>query len=152
MGIMKAKEMISFSLETIAECEVALMSIQAFGAKLERDGDALAHGHREAMSALEERLETMVNGPPRRPACANCHASLIYPRPRCDECGAHGVAPADGDMPCPRCAHPARSALEPLTRAGELVAQLPLPEHIRNRVLEQLEALSEDAGEAQPNA
>jgi nicotinate phosphoribosyltransferase len=60
---------------------------------------------------------------------------------RCDGCRTHWLALQGRETPCPQCGRPGRSALQPLTRAGKLVAHLPSAEQIRQRVLGQLKAL-----------
>jgi len=61
---------------------------------------------------------------------------------RCERCRAHWVALEGRETACPQCGGPGHSALQPLTRAGKLVAEMPSPEHIRESVLEQLRMLT----------
>jgi nicotinate phosphoribosyltransferase len=60
---------------------------------------------------------------------------------RCDGCATHWVAPEGRQGPCPNCGEPGRSALEPLTRAGDVVAETPSADEIRTRVMAQLDTV-----------
>ncbi len=59
---------------------------------------------------------------------------------RCEKCLENIVKPADGDRPnCPICGGETGPGLELLVEGGEIVKDMPAPEVIRDRVLNQLE-------------
>ncbi|MHA1632700.1 MAG: nicotinate phosphoribosyltransferase [Candidatus Freyarchaeota archaeon] len=62
---------------------------------------------------------------------------------RCEKCLIDVVKPAKGDTPpeCPNCKTRMEAMLRPLIKDGEIVAELPSPQEIRNYVLEQLPKL-----------
>ncbi len=64
---------------------------------------------------------------------------------RCDDCLEYVVEPAGEESPnCPECGERTEKALEPLIRDGEIVRDLPSPDDIRDRVLNQLKKLELD--------
>lgn len=61
---------------------------------------------------------------------------------RCKDCFGSVVKLAESDQPqCPDCGGDTEKALEPLIKDGEIVRDLPSPDEIRSKVLEQLEKL-----------
>ena len=58
---------------------------------------------------------------------------------RCQDCLEYVVKPSDKKNPtCPDCGGRTESALEPLVKNGEIVREMPSPDEIRDRVLDQL--------------
>ncbi len=59
---------------------------------------------------------------------------------RCKDCSEIKVQLADEEKPeCPKCGGKTESALEPLIKNGKIVADLPDPEDVRDKVIKQLE-------------
>jgi len=71
---------------------------------------------------------------------------------RCPRCIADIVQAYGRSMPrCPRCGGETEAMLRPLVRNGEIVAELPEPSRIRERVLDQIGRLSsKQRGEREP--
>jgi len=62
---------------------------------------------------------------------------------RCSQCLTDTVLPFEAPKPkCSRCGGKTRPMLTPLIKRGKIVAELPEPREIRQRVLEQIEKLS----------
>jgi nicotinate phosphoribosyltransferase len=57
--------------------------------------------------------------------------------------GHHWITPEARPCPCPDCAATGTTEMAPLTRAGKLVAELPSPQAIRQRVLAMLARLAD---------
>jgi nicotinate phosphoribosyltransferase len=66
---------------------------------------------------------------------------------RCTECREHWITPADQPELCPQCNQAGESILREVTRAGDLLIDLPEPAQIRDYVMAPLDELEHDSDE-----